>query len=241
VESIRPWFRFAREAVAALADLLAPPHCTSCGRAAEAELCVACRFHLEPIARPTCARCGVTVAPSGRPCDDDHRAFAGLAAVRSAWRYRGVGGRVVRAFKFRSDEAARRLLIAAMLGRIDDLRTDLRRAVVVGVPRHRRKRRRRGADPGTELADAIGRAIGRPITPVLRRVRETLPQGDPRVMSREANVADAFAVVGGAAIRDRVVLLVDDVLTSGATARACAQRLLAAGARRVLFVSAARA
>jgi predicted amidophosphoribosyltransferase len=117
-----------------------------------------------------------------------------------------------------------------------------RRAIVVPVPMHRAKRRRRGVDHAALLAELVARRIHRPLsTGVLVRTRATLPQADPRVTSREANVADAFAVARPAAVAGRTVLLVDDVVTSGSTARACTAALRAAGARGVALLTAARA
>lgn len=74
----------------------------------------------------------------------------------------------------------------------------------------------------------------------LQRVRATLPQGDPRVGSRERNIAQAFSVCSRRGLGGARVVLVDDVFTSGATARACARLLREAGAREVALVTACK-
>jgi predicted amidophosphoribosyltransferase len=91
------------------------------------------------------------------------------------------------------------------------------------------------------MANALARGFRQPYASgAMARLRVTLPQGDPRVRSREGNVGSAFAVRRKQEIVGRSVVLVDDVLTSGATARECASALLEAGATRVGLVTACR-
>lgn len=145
-------------------------------------------------------------------------------------------------FKFASDHAVGHHLARSM-GRVIGAwaQAEGRRALVVAVPRHRTKQRRRFDQAGW-LAGALADRIGLHVAPgALVRVRATLPQADPRVTSREANVAGAFACPAPWAIAGRTVLLVDDVLTSGATARACGAALRTAGARAVAVITGALA
>jgi ComF family protein len=111
----------------------------------------------------------------------------------------------------------------------------------VSVPLARRRRIERGYDQAALLADALARAAGRPrARRALARVRETPPQVGRSRAERARNVAGAFA----ASARDvagRDVVLVDDVVTTGATADAAAQALRRAGARSVVVVALARA
>ena len=74
----------------------------------------------------------------------------------------------------------------------------------------------------------------------MARTRETLPQGDPRVVSRANNVDGAFAVMKAREVMGRNVILVDDVFTSGATARQCALVLRVQGAAAVAVLTACR-
>ena len=117
-----------------------------------------------------------------------------------------------------------------------------RRARLVAVPLHRSRLRARGFDQAQWLAAGIGRALclDAPVA-VLARARATLPQGDPRVVSRENNVEGAFAVSRPRAVVGKRVILIDDVITSGATARACAQLLQDAGAIEVALLTACQA
>lgn len=112
--------------------------------------------------------------------------------------------------------------------------------VVTWVPLTRRRKAERGFDQAKVLAVDMGGHAGIPVRSVLRRVRSTGPQAKRDAAERRAAMRGSFVV------RDRVhvpanVLLVDDVLTTGATAAACAEALLEAGASQVMLVVAARA
>lgn len=235
------WRRLARELGRAVVDGVAPPHCPGCGQDTDG-LCSGCQAGLEVRRPPWCPRCGEPVLAVGAPCGQDHRVLRGIAVARAPLRYRGTAGRLVRRLKFERDPACGLFLSRAMA---DVLRGWAagpgRRAMVVSVPLHPRKLRERGLDQAALLAEGVAVRLRLRFRPrVLRRRRDTLPQGDPRVMSRENNVADAFAVRRPAAVRGRLVVLVDDVCTSGHTGRACADVLRAAGATGVALLTAAR-
>ncbi len=239
--ALAPWRRHGRELWVALLDVLCPPHCPSCGVPA-AQLCAPCRTLLEPRPAPLCPRCGVPLPAADAPCATDHRHVRGLSWVRAPLRYRGTGGRLVRRVKFAGDRAAARELTRRMA---DAARAwavgEGRRAVVGSVPLHRSKRRRRGHDQAAWLAEGVALRLGlRFRARLLRRSRDTLPQGDPRVLSRAQNVHGAFAVRRPRVVAGAAVLLIDDVATSWHTARECARVLRAAGARRVALLCAAQ-
>ncbi len=147
----------------------------------------------------------------------------------------------MRRLKFEHDPACVAFLARAMADAVRDWASGRgRRAIVVAVPLHRRKLRRRGLDQAGLLAEGVARRLRLAFrTRVLVRRRDTRPQGDPRVTSRDRNVADAFRVRRPRSVRGRTVVLVDDVTTSGSTARECARVLRAAGARAVVLLTAA--
>ena len=112
--------------------------------------------------------------------------------------------------------------------------------VVTWVPLTRRRKAERGFDQARELAMAVGREAGLPVRRLLRRVVSTGPQAKRDAAERRAAMRGSFVVCDRVPVPGRV-LLVDDVLTTGATAAACAEALLDAGASRVMLVVAARA
>ena len=149
----------------------------------------------------------------------------------------------MRRFKFQGDRGALRFMARSMASAIQPWTASVgRRAIFVSVPMHRAKRRSRGLDQAATLAEAVARRLGRRFAPgVLLRVRPTLPQGDVRVTSRARNVAGAFRVPRPRRVDGAVVVLVDDVRTSGHTAMECARALTSAGACKVALLTAVQA
>lgn len=113
--------------------------------------------------------------------------------------------------------------------------------VLVPVPLHPRRKRERGFNQAELLASELGRRLFLPVraSALVRRL-DTPSQTGLTALARRRNVKDAFAVRGRAQVAGRVVVLVDDVVTTGATLRACARALQDAGAGEVRSVSAAR-
>lgn len=238
-----PLRRALREGLRGLFDLVLPPHCPGCGASGLPELCAPCRTVLVRRQEPVCVRCGEP-CPGGVRCGRDHAMLRGIRWARAPYGYAGTGGALVRRLKLDGDFAAGEILIRAMASRAHAMvrSREWRRALLVSVPLHRSRLRARGFDQAQLLATGIGRALGLAAPAgVLERVRSTLPQGDPRVASRRQNVELAFAVHRPRQVAGFRVILVDDVVTSGSTAQACARRLLEAGALEVALVTACQA
>ncbi len=214
-------------------DVVFPPRCAGCGAGAW-PFCDRCRGDLIALAPPWCDRCGAPSphATSGgcRDCPPDP-----IALVRAPFAFEGPARRAVHHLKYRGVRGVGRALGHAMAA------TGPRGAdVVTWVPLTRRRKAERGFDQAKELAVEVARELGLPARCLLRRVRSAGPQAKRDAVERRAAMHGAFVVRG----RSRVpsaVLLVDDVLTTGATAAACAEALLDAGASRVMLVVAARA
>jgi ComF family protein len=144
----------------------------------------------------------------------------------------------VRALKYQARRPLARTL-GTLLAREYPFAPD---AVLVPVPLHPRRLRERGFNQSLLLARALGRARRLVVARrALVRIRATVAQPGLTRAEREENLRGAFAVRTAEAIRDHAVVLVDDVLTTGATANACAAALLAAGATRVDVYTVCRA
>ena len=102
------------------------------------------------------------------------------------------------------------------------------------------RKMKRGYDQGDLLAEALGNELNVPAVKTLRKIRNTPPQsGIKDVARRRANVLGAYRCVDAEAVRGKRVLLLDDVLTTGATASECARVLLTAGAKEVFCATLA--
>lgn len=114
--------------------------------------------------------------------------------------------------------------------------------LLVPVPLHPRRQRERGFNQAALLAERVGRVWGRPvIASALVRTMATPPQTELSGEARRRNVRGAFAVVRPRQVAGRRVLLIDDVMTTGATVEACAAPLRGAGAAEVGVLTVARA
>jgi ComF family protein len=222
----------------ALLDLIYPPRCAGCRELLESSahepFCPLCRDAIDPVP-PGCARCGLPGPdPICGACLSDPPAFS---SCRAGGLFGGPLADAVHALKYGDRPAIARPLGAWLAAGIPWPET----AAVVAVPLGRKRRLARGYDQAQLLARAVARARGAALLPgALRRVRETAPQVGKARPERLRNVRGAFAA-DAALVRGRDLVLVDDVVTTGATADACAQALVAAGARSVHALALARA
>jgi predicted amidophosphoribosyltransferase len=243
-----------REALADLGrgalDLLWPRACFTCdaslGGTREPWLCAACRAALPLFGEDEdlCARCARPLGPATAEggCPDCRRLRPRFEAVRAAGAWRGPLRRLVTGLKY-----ARRTSCAWPLGEIAAARLrgwgPLRDgAVVVPFPTTAAARRRRGFDPPALMAGEIAERLGLPLARgALRRSGDPPPQASLARSARLEAPRGTVVVAHPRAVAGRTVLLVDDVLTTGASANEASRALLAAGAERVLVAVAARA
>ena len=233
-----------RVACAAMA-IVYPPHCLSCGASTAASdgLCSACWRGISFIARPFCERLGTPFAQD----------LGGALLSPEAIAHPPAFGRA-RAVAIYGDGPARRLVhrlkygdrpeVAGLLGgwmaRVArELCTEA--PVIVPMPLHRGRLWRRQFNQAALLSARMAKHLDLPWDPdLLARIKPTRQQVGLNVRARRLNVQGAFAAPDAAAVRGRHVLLVDDVLTTGATADAASRALLRAGAAGVDVVVFAR-
>jgi len=236
-------------ALTAALDLLFPALCPVCETALGAgrrdPLCGACWDGIARIEPPYCATCGAPGAggsdgaPAQRaftcgPCSSAPPAYD---FARSAARYEGPLRDALHALKFSGWRALARPLADLLVEQCGTAVPGS--SAVVPVPLARDREYRRGFNQARLLAERVARRLGAPLeSRWLTRVRETPPQSDLSAMERRANVRGAFRA--SRAVEGRDVVLVDDVLTTGATLGECARTLRAVGASRVGVLTVAR-
>jgi ComF family protein len=161
----------------------------------------------------------------------------GFDEVYSFGAYEGVLRKLIHIFKFEGVRTLQRplgALLAQALPRESGF------DAIVPMPLHWRRRWQRGFNQSELLAREIGRRWNVPVRGLVRRKRATVPQAGLTSAQRRKNVQGAFKAGRGAPLKGMRILLIDDVLTTGATASACARALKRAGAGRVTFLTLAR-
>jgi ComF family protein len=237
-----------------LLDMLAPPICVHCGSEIREEpslegvsvpagwtgevltffdhdhgiLCLDCWLRLEPARNPSLP---AGPSPGG-----------GSPGLITPFYTNDVLLSLVRFLKFEDGVTAVDPLswwMAYALRRCCNLSGDP--AIVVPVPLHPRRRRRRGYDQAALLAGRVADHLELPIDDrILMRFRPTKSQARLGEEARDRNVRNAFRLAGGGTVRGRHIILVDDLVTSGGTARSCIGCLLPAGPARVTVLAAGR-
>lgn len=206
--------------LAALWETLFPyiPRCVVCGteKDVSAYLCPACAAEMDAL------RMGQT--------------HAAVLDAYAAYRYSGAAVSIVQSYKYGGSRWLSAFMAQAMLRASAD--AHLQFDCICHVPLHSKKKRKRGFDQAALLAKRIAGLTGKPCLTAIKRVRNTPSQTKLNATERNANMRGAFEAVQ--AVQGRV-LLIDDVLTTGATVAECADILQTAGARSVTVLTFARA
>ncbi len=234
-----PLVRSLRAALSAGLDILLPPRCGACDEtvAAGVGLCAGCWTSVEFIGPPLCDRLGIPLPYDAGPGALSAQALASpplYDRARAVAVYRGPARALVHRLKF-NDRLELSDMMAGMMARSGAPLLE-GSDVVVPVPLHPRRLLARRFNQSALLAAGIARRAGLPHEPMaLARLRATKHQLGLDAAERRRNVARAFAVpeASQAAVAGRRVVLVDDVLTTGATVEACTRALRRAGATGV--------
>jgi ComF family protein len=253
--------RVLRSPVDAIGSALLPASCTLCGsplpRLSSVPICEACWTEIPVQTGAVCLRCGealeapvvegLATTELCRSCRITPPAFARAVSFGT---YDGRLRDAIHALKYdRMHPAARELgaMLAEAMGQLlPEVPWEM---LVVPVPLHRTKHRQRGFNQARSLAQGAIEALGRShpewkltlASSTLMRLRATGTQAGLTPTQRRKNVRGAFKVTEPKEVQGRHVLLVDDILTTGATARAAAQSLKRAGAASVYVATLARA
>lgn len=222
-------------------DFALPPRCGGCGAIVDEvdSFCAECWTKIEFLGPGGCSVCGLPL--EGTEIDSCARCLARpprLHRVRAATAYGEISRSIAIRLKYGRKIALGRTMARYMAPLLDQLPGN---AVLVPVPLHRGRIWTRGFNQSALIARELARRLGVSVeTEALQRVKATPPLKGLSAQQRRRTVAGAFRVNSSAELRGRTVVLVDDVLTTGSTANACARVLKRAGAERVELVSWAR-
>ena len=217
--------------------LLFPCWCLGCGREGSL-ICDACRLQLPEIEPPLCPRCGIP-QPGGILCSICRGNKHNIDAIRSPFRFEGLIRQAVHQFKYNNLRSIARPL-ARLLGEYlanNPISAD----IIVPVPLHNRRLRERGYNQSELLAKELSNITRLPLVKgsLVRQIQSQPQARAMPVTERRKNVDGAFACRGDN-LKDRDIVLIDDVATSGATLDACAAAMKAAGSGRVQGLTLAR-
>lgn len=238
------------QGLASLAMGVFPGRCAACDerlpwRSSDEAFCELCEGALVDVQGPACSVCGqafISAQAVDHVCGRCHERPPPYERLRSIWIYGGPARDAILRYKLHERPYLYKALAKPMadLVRLEGWRPDL----VIAVPMSKRGLGQRGYDPAYLLALGLCRRLGWPAPPtdLLRKVRETPAQRRKSAAARRENVRGAYQSPATALerLKGRAILLVDDVVTTGATAEACSTALGRAGASSVTVVTLAR-
>ncbi len=222
-----------------LFSLLYPLKCGACGRQAGAALCPSCFASFRPVTEDmTCPLCGRWL---GRriPCGQCLEVDRGFDEGRYGFYYENRLREALHAFKFGGRKDVGRQLVWALKDRLADFEDRI--DCIVPLPVTERRLWQRGFNQSYIIAEEIGKMTGKPVHPgILRKTRQTQDQFKLSREERKKNVRNAFSVKNGRDLAGSRVLLVDDLFTTGYTAKEAARALRRLRPRSVFLFALAR-
>jgi ComF family protein len=241
-----------RQLADAVLNLFYPDACFICyapiARQQDCGLCLRCweRTQALQLVRPWCPSCGLPVSypdtETAHLCGECVSSPPLFSGARSYGNYSGELSRIIQEFKFRGRRNLVRLLGPLMARAFFDSWDREQIDMLIPIPLHPKRRRERGFNQSELLARSLSTMLALPCcSQVIRRVRYTEPQVGLRDPERLRNVRGAFCCVRPDLAARKRLLLIDDVMTTGATARSATESLLSGGALRVSILTVARA
>lgn len=220
-----------------VADWVFPPECAGCGKPGF-RFCQECQSQIELLDRQICPICGAPL-DTKKVCRVCARSRPSFEMLRSYALYRDPLRKAIHHLKYKQDMALASFLADKLIVLIaDQLKWQF--DLVTSVPLNRERINSRGYNQSNLIAFPIALAFGVPFLPrAVRRVRNTLSQVGLSVSQRTANVQGAFEAEKHF-VDGKTILLVDDVVTTGATIASCSASLMQSGAAKVFCVSVAK-
>lgn len=229
-----------------LADFLFPPRCLACENipTSGAPFCADCASRIVMIGDALCPVCGIPYRAAGADrhlCGECITAPPPFSIARAFGIYESALMDAIHRFKYKGQIASGDALGDIMASRTYDSLNIAGFDVIMPVPLHRAKLRQRGFNQALILARRVARKYRIPVDFLsLRRTKPTPAQVDLSGDERRKNVKGAFAVNKKQSVKEKRILLIDDVYTTGSTVKECARALMRAGASEVAVLTLAR-
>lgn len=233
---------FARKLASIVKDAVYPEDitCDCCGGELVADtryrLCAKCIERMPFVDGHRCLACGVPLDDESDYCNRCQNDRGVYVKNRSPLVYDGEARRMIYALKFGKKQYIAQTLGALMAD--EYLKSDMQADILVFVPMNAKEEKKRGFNQSALLAYEIGARLNIPVLPALVKVRDTSQQKELKGKDRACNLEGAFACVFEQ-VKNRKIVLIDDIFTTGATANECAKALLKAKAREVSVLTCA--
>ena len=226
-------------------NLLYPLHCAGCKTPLEAlngsGICRSCDRQIKRNPRPYCALCGRSVRSANELCGECARTAPAFDRAWSAYLYEGVLKELIHLFKYRGKLALSGALSDKLIAFIKDNEEVIEGIdIITFVPLHNSWLNERDYNQSGILAAAISREFKIPVSKAIEKTFKTRRQNELSRDGRLANLAGAFRIKEESDIDGLKILLIDDVMTTGATLNECAKTLKSAGAGEVRCLTLAR-
>ena len=237
----------ASQLINSFLNLIYPLHCASCGKslkvADQTGACEICIARIKPNPRPYCRRCGRPMPEAGVSCPECLEMRPYFSSACSACLYEDPLKELIHKFKYNNRRSLANIFSRIMADFICD-NPEIIDGVdtITFVPLSKKRSLERTFNQSELLASAIGKAFEIPVKGCLRKKLPTKNQNELSRQDRLVNVKEAFSLKNGMdeTVRDADVLLIDDVMTTGATLNDSSRALIQAGARRVRCLTLAR-
>ena len=217
-------------------DWLYPPVCGGCGKNGT-RWCIECQLEVSKLTCQICPRCG-SFEPHGVLCTDCQTKSLPFESCRSWGQYRGPLREAIIRLKYHNDIGLAEAFAPHLIELFRD--TGWKIDIITAVPLSLKRHKQRGYNQSNLLALPLAWAVNIPFkSKAIARTKETVSQVGLPANLRQENVRGAF-VAQPSAVQDKVVLIVDDVTTTGATLISSAQSLLDGGAKQVFCLTLAK-
>ncbi|MCK5236976.1 MAG: ComF family protein [Deltaproteobacteria bacterium] len=235
--------------LSAIADIIVPHTCPLCAVVGySVGFCSACSVEFTPPASPHCDRCQTPFTGtihSKNLCSlcikEAKKISRSFSTARSACVYDGNIRKAITRFKYHNQTEFSLPLALLTQSLVSSLANASADVIIMPVPLHKRRLKKRGFNQSLMLARRLSKSLSLSLDyKTLMRVRDTTPQVELTPKERVENVKNAFGVTNAAAIKDKKIIIIDDVYTTGATLSESAKELMSAGASDVIAVTVAR-